>query len=90
MRTTARAASYGLHTNRVAVITSRYRAPQVWSRDAGLFFCNEVLYRTVHGTTHACIPGGGKCNKDPKPELSNGHLIALDSDAAKCCMGVRE
>ena len=24
-----------------------------------------------------------KYNKDPKPELSNGHLIALDSDAAQ-------
>ena len=24
----------------------------------------------------------GKYNKDPKPELSNSHLIALDSNAA--------
>lgn len=39
---------------------------EIWSRDAGLFFCNEVLYRTMHairttplilrGTTNTLLP----------------------------------
>ena len=76
---------------------SIYRAPQRWKLwTSSMKLCQSSLRLYRESNTEpgggqrppSCIEKtapfsrGKKENKDPNPELSNGHLIALDSDAA--------